>query len=176
MRISNDLGFHNCIDSKEKSRQNLPGFKIKRRLGGPDFSQNLRGKHSQMRIKYPPHAPQTRNEQLTPPPQSELNPQNENQNENLACPYFPCFFWGIPCFFFFSWRGSPCFFERFSLPFSRAAKRGGFKRGGFPIWTCPSFSFFVLFGTFPIFLGISRLARGWSGDFPDLPFSSFSTY
>ena len=30
---------------------------------------------------------------------------------------------------------------------------GGFKRGGFPIWTCPSF--FVLFGTFPIFLGFS---------------------
>ena len=29
---------------------------------------------------------------------------------------------------------------------SRAAKRGGFKRGGFPIWNCPSFlSFFVLF-------------------------------
>ena len=30
---------------------------------------------------------------------------------------------------------------------SRAAKRGGFKRGGFPIWTCPSLpflSFFVL--------------------------------
>ena len=28
------------------------------------------------------------------------------------------------------------------LVYSRAAKRGGFKRGGFPIWTCPSF--FVL--------------------------------
>ena len=28
-------------------------------------------------------------------------------------------------------------------------------------------SFFVLFGTFPIFLGFSRFARGWSGDFPD---------
>ena len=35
----------------------------------------------------------------------------------------------------------------------RAAKRGCFKRGGFPIWTCPSF--FVLFWDFP-------------GDFPDL--------
>ena len=46
--------------------------------------------------------------------------------------------------------------------------------GGFPIWTCPSF--FVLFRTFPIFLGFSRFARGWSGDFPDLSFSSFSAY
>ena len=27
--------------------------------------------------------------------------------------------------------------------------------------------FFVLFGTFPIFPGFSRFARGWSGDFPD---------
>ena len=56
-------------------------------------------------------------------------------------------------------------------------KRGCFKRGGFPIWTCPSFlSFFVLFGTFPIFLGFSRFARGWSGDFPDLSFSAFSAF
>ena len=36
----------------------------------------------------------------------------------------------------------------------------------FPIWTYPSF--FVLFGIFPFFLGFSRFARGWSGDFPDL--------
>ena len=34
-------------------------------------------------------------------------------------------------------------------------------------------TFFVLFGTFPSFLGFSRFARGWSGDFPDLSFSSF---
>ena len=52
---------------------------------------------------------------------------------------------------------------------------GGFKRGGFPIWTCPSF-FVQFFGTFPIFLGFSRFARGWSGDFPDLSFSSFLAY
>ena len=38
----------------------------------------------------------------------------------------------------------------------RAAKRGCFKRGGFPIWTCPSF--FVLFLSFWDF----------PGDFPDL--------
>ena len=42
---------------------------------------------------------------------------------------------------------------------SKAAKRGGFKRGGFPIWTCPSF--FVLFCPF---LGLSQFF--W--DFPDL--------
>ena len=46
---------------------------------------------------------------------------------------------------------------------SRAAKRGVSNGGGFPIWTCPSF--FVLFGTFLVFLGFSRFARGWSGDF-----------
>ena len=45
---------------------------------------------------------------------------------------------------------------------SRAAKRGCFKRGGFPIWTCPSF--FVLFCPFLSFLGLSRFF--W--DFPDL--------
>ena len=43
---------------------------------------------------------------------------------------------------------------------------GGPQTRGFPIWTCPSF--FVLFGTFPIFPGFSRFARGRSGDFPDL--------
>ena len=58
------------------------------------------------------------------------------------------------------------------------AKRGGFKRGGFPdldlsFLFCPFLSFFR---TFLIFLGFSRFARGWSGDFPDLSFSSFSAY
>ena len=44
---------------------------------------------------------------------------------------------------------------------SRAAKRGCFKRGGFPIWTRPSFlSFFVLFGTFPDFSGIFPICLG----------------
>ena len=57
----------------------------------------------------------------------------------------------VSCFEFFGASG-----------FYQGPKRGGFKRGGFPIWTCPSF--FVLFGTFPIFPGFSRFARGWSGD------------
>ena len=58
--------------------------------------------------------------------------------------------------------------------FSRAAKRGCFKRGGFPIWTCPSFlSFFVLLG---LSRGFSRFVRGLSGDFPDWSVSSFSAY
>ena len=47
---------------------------------------------------------------------------------------------------------------------------GGFKPGGFLIWTCPSF--FVLFWDFPDFLGFSRFVPGLSGDFPDLSFSS----
>ena len=37
-------------------------------------------------------------------------------------------------------------------------------------------SLFVLFGTFPIFLGFSRFARGWSGDSPDSSLFSFSAY
>ena len=44
---------------------------------------------------------------------------------------------------------------------SRAAKRGGFKRGRFPIWTCPSF--FVLFcpfWDFPDFSGIFPICAG----------------
>ena len=44
--------------------------------------------------------------------------------------------------------------DRMVSNLSRAAKRGCFKRGGFPIWTCPSF--FVLFCPFLSFL-----------DFPD---------
>ena len=54
---------------------------------------------------------------------------------------------------------------------SRAAKRwGGFKRGGFPIWTCPSL--FVLFWDFPDFSGIfpicSGMVRGFSQFVPFL--------
>ena len=60
---------------------------------------------------------------------------------------------------------------------SRAAKRGvsngGVSRSGLVL---PFLSFFVLFGTFPIFLGFSRFGRGWSGDFPDWSFSSLSAY
>ena len=41
------------------------------------------------------------------------------------------------------------------LYYSRAAKRGGFKREGFPIWTCPSF--FVLFCPFWDFPDFSRI-------------------
>ena len=54
---------------------------------------------------------------------------------------------------------------------SRAAKRGCFKRGGFPIWTCPSFFvLFVLFGTFPIFWDFPDLLGDGPGIFPICPF------
>ena len=36
--------------------------------------------------------------------------------------------------------------------------------------------YYHYFWDFPIFPGFSRFARGWSGDFPDLSFSSFSAY
>ena len=49
------------------------------------------------------------------------------------------------------------------MPFRlRAAKREGFKRGGFPIWTCPSFflHFFGPFWDFPDFSGIFPICSG----------------
>ena len=52
--------------------------------------------------------------------------------------------------------------------FIKGRQTGGVSnRGGFPIWTCPSFfSFFVLFGGFPDFSGIfpicSGMVRGFS--------------
>ena len=58
-------------------------------------------------------------------------------------------------------------------PLDGALSNGGVSRSGLVL---PFLSFFVLFRTFPIFLGFSRFARGWSGDFPDLSFSSFSAY
>ena len=58
----------------------------------------------------------------------------------------------------------------------RAAKRGCFKRGGFPIWTCPSF--FVLFcpfWDFPDFSGIFPICSGMVRGFSRfVPFPSFS--
>ena len=47
---------------------------------------------------------------------------------------------------------------------SRAAKREGFKQGGFPIWTCPSF-----FCPFLSFLGLSRFFRDFPGLLGDGP-------
>ena len=49
-------------------------------------------------------------------------------------------------------------------PLNGGVSNGGVSRSGLVL---PFLSFFVLFGTFPIFLGFSRFARGWSGDFPD---------
>ena len=52
---------------------------------------------------------------------------------------------------------------------SRATKRGDFKRGGFPIWTCPSF--FVLFCPFSrFFRDFPNLFGDSSGIFPICPF------
>ena len=64
-------------------------------------------------------------------------------------------------------------FPTSKVPQLAAAKRGGFKRGGFPIWTRPSF--FVLFcpfWDFPVFSGIfpicSGMVRGFSRFVPFL--------
>ena len=46
-------------------------------------------------------------------------------------------------------------------PLNRGVSNGGASRSGLVL------PFFVLFGTFPIFPGLSRFARGWPGDFPD---------
>ena len=55
---------------------------------------------------------------------------------------------------------------------SRAAKRGCFKRGCFPIWTCPSlFVLFCPFWDFPDFSGIFPICSGMvRGFFPICPF------
>ena len=68
-------------------------------------------------------------------------------------------------------------FASFFFIFSRATKRR-FQTGEFPDLDLSFLflSFFGLCGTFPIFLGFPRFARGWSGDFPDLSFASFSAY
>ena len=65
-----------------------------------------------------------------------------------------------PTLFHFNSSSGTCNIRRERM--SRAAKRGCFKRGGFPIWTC--LSFFVLFCPFLSFSGLSRFF--W--DFPDL--------
>ena len=58
-------------------------------------------------------------------------------------------------------------------PLNGGVSNGEVSRSGLVL---PFLSLFVLFRTFPIFPGFSRFARGWSGDFPDLSFSSFSAY
>ena len=86
----------------------------------------------------------------------------------MACPWF-----FSVAFSWHSLRVEETAFMPFTVPsgrfhyLSRAAKRGCFKRGGFPIWTCPSF--FVLlcpFWDFPDFSGIfpicSGMVRGFS--------------
>ena len=55
-------------------------------------------------------------------------------------------------------------------PLNGGVSNGGVSRSGLVL---TFLSFCVLFGTFPIFLGFSRFAPGWSGDFPDLSFSFF---
>ena len=69
--------------------------------------------------------------------------KKEFKNEELPGPLGP----GGPK----SLRQSPKTSQLLLICFaSRAAKQGAFKRGGFPIWTCPSFFF-----SFLSFLGLS---------------------
>ena len=61
----------------------------------------------------------------------------------------------------------PCMYQG---PLNGGVSNGGVSRSGLVL---PFLSFFVLLG---LSRGFSRFARGWSGDFPDLSFSSFSAY
>ena len=70
-------------------------------------------------------------------------------------------------------RFSEHFFNDFQGPLNGGVSNGGVSRSGLVL---PFLSFFVLFGTFPIFPGFSRFARGWSGDFPDSSLFRFSAY
>ena len=60
--------------------------------------------------------------------------------------------------------------QNFQGPLNGGVSNGGVSRSGLVL---PFLSFFVLLG---LSWGFSRFARGWSGDFPDLSFSSFSAY
>ena len=57
------------------------------------------------------------------------------RGKTFPCPSFPCVFLGIPCFF--PLRGSPCFFERFSLLFQGFQ---GFGRDKKSLFFCGGFS------------------------------------
>ena len=84
-----------------------------------------------------------------PPREKPQNAAAENVNPNYDAPrQFASEFWPMG-------------------GISRAAKRGGgFKRGGFPIWTCPSF-----FSFFRFFRDIPNLLIDGLGIFPIRPFS-----
>ena len=69
-------------------------------------------------------------------------------------------------------RGLGCMKLQNSRDQGPVDRGGGFKLGGFPIWTCPSF--FVLLETVPILPEFSRFVRGLSGDYPDWSLPSFS--
>ena len=58
-------------------------------------------------------------------------------------------------------------------PPNEGVSNRGVSRSGLVLPFCP---FLSCLGTFPIFPGFSRFARGWSGDFPDSPLFSFSAY
>ena len=60
-------------------------------------------------------------------------------------------------------------------PESQEPLNGGFSNGGVSR-SGLVLPFFVLYGTFPIFPGFSRFARGWSRDLPDSSLVSFSAY
>ena len=60
-----------------------------------------------------------------------------------------------------------CRYRYFQGPLNGGVSNGVVSRSGLVL---PFLSFFVLFGTFPIFLGFSRFARGRSGIFPICPF------
>ena len=59
-----------------------------------------------------------------------------------------------------------------TTPFACTLQTGGFPDLDLSLLFCP----FVLFGTFPIFPGFSRFARGWSGNFPDSSLFSSTAY
>ena len=58
-------------------------------------------------------------------------------------------------------------------PLNGGVSNGGVSRSGLVL---PFLSCFCPFWDFPEFSGIFPISRGWSGNFPDLSFSSFSAY
>ena len=106
--------------------------------------------------------------------------QRRGSHESEAC-HFKCALTSVAALDVANLRAPECAIEPKIPATSNLVNGGVFQTGGFPdldlsFLFCPFLSFFVLFGTCPVFLGFSRFAREWTGDFPYLSFSSLSAY
>ena len=74
------------------------------------------------------------------------------------------------------WVGDPKNLLGDFWPTNQGSLNGGVSNGGVSRSGLVLPFFCPFWRTFPIFLGFSRFARGWSGDFPDSSFFFFSSF